>query len=39
VDRLITNFQLSRSTLMVLVSAFSGYERIMSLYAPAEVQR
>ncbi|MGQ3053213.1 MAG: tRNA preQ1(34) S-adenosylmethionine ribosyltransferase-isomerase QueA [Roseateles sp.] len=35
VDRLVTNFHLPRSTLMMLVSAFAGYERIRSLYAHA----
>ncbi len=39
VDRLITNFHLPKSTLMMLVSAFSGYEHIMSLYRHAIAQR
>ena len=32
VDILQTNFHLSESTLLMLVSAFAGYERIMSAY-------
>ena len=32
VDRLITNFHLPRSTLIMLVAAFSGLERIKSAY-------
>jgi len=35
VDALITNFHLPRSSLLLLVSAFAGYERIRSAYAEA----
>lgn len=38
VDRLITNFHLPKSTLMMLVSAFAGYEPIMALYRHAIAQ-
>ena len=39
VDRLVTNFHLPKSTLMMLVSAFAGYERIRMLYDHAIAQR
>jgi len=39
VDRLVTNFHLPRSTLLMLVSAFAGYDRIMSLYRHAVAER
>lgn len=35
VDRLLTNFHLPRSTLLVLVSAFGGFEPIRTAYAHA----
>lgn len=39
VDRLVTNFHLPKSTLMMLVSAFAGYEHIRGLYAHAIERR
>jgi len=39
VDRLLTNFHLPKSTLLMLVSAFAGMERIRAAYAHAIVQR
>lgn len=38
VDALITNFHLPGSTLLMLVSAFAGYERIMEAYREAVKQ-
>ncbi len=35
VDALVTNFHLPKSSLMMLVSAFAGYEHIRALYAHA----
>jgi S-adenosylmethionine:tRNA ribosyltransferase-isomerase len=37
-DLLVTNFHLPKSTLMMLVSAFAGYEHIMGLYRHAIAQ-
>lgn len=39
VDRLITNFHLPKSTLMMLVSAFAGLDRMRTAYAHAIAQR
>jgi S-adenosylmethionine:tRNA ribosyltransferase-isomerase len=39
VDLMITNFHLPKSTLMMLVSAFAGYEHIRAIYKHAVEQR
>ena len=39
VDRLITNFHLPKSTLLMLVSAFAGYANIRAAYAHAVAER
>ena len=39
VDKLITNFHLPKSTLLMLVSAFAGYDRIRCAYAHAIRQK
>ncbi|MDZ4327657.1 MAG: tRNA preQ1(34) S-adenosylmethionine ribosyltransferase-isomerase QueA [Pseudomonas sp.] len=39
VDVLLTNFHLPKSTLMMLVSAFAGYEHVRMLYRHAIAQR
>jgi S-adenosylmethionine:tRNA ribosyltransferase-isomerase len=39
VDRLVTNFHLPKSTLLMLVSAFAGFEHMHALYAHAIEQR
>ena len=39
VDRLVTNFHLPRSTLLLLVAAFAGYELVREAYAHAVRER
>jgi S-adenosylmethionine:tRNA ribosyltransferase-isomerase len=39
VDRMITNFHLPKSTLLMLVSAFAGYDNIHAAYAHAIAER
>ncbi len=39
IDLLVTNFHLPKSSLMMLVSAFAGYEHIRALYAHAISQK
>jgi S-adenosylmethionine:tRNA ribosyltransferase-isomerase len=39
VDRLLTNFHLPKSTLLMLVSAFAGYDRMRAAYAHAIAAR
>ncbi len=39
VDQLITNFHLPKSTLLMLVSAFAGFDAVRDLYAHAMAQR
>ena len=39
VDQLVTNFHLPKSTLMMMVAAFAGYEEIMKVYKHAVKNR